>query len=275
MQEIHNRLPGLTTEVCRIARETGAFQRREQLCFRTESIEIKGMHDYVSYVDRRSEERLVAELAALLPEAGFITEEGSAGHTGEELLWIVDPLDGTTNFVHHYSPYCVSIALCRGSELLLGVVYEVTRDECFYAWKEGPAWLNGQQIRVSDTSAVAGAFLIVELPYDYEAYKPAALYLIDTLYGVAGGVRMNRSAAMALCEVAAGRCDGWLEAFVKPWDHAAGTLILRCAGGRVTDFLGREDTVHGTHILATNGHLHKEMYDLLFGDVRWRAWLRL
>ncbi|MCC8188520.1 MAG: inositol monophosphatase [Bacteroides sp.] len=266
-------LPRLTTEVCRIAKETGAFQRREQLCFRSEEIEFKGTHDYVSYVDRRSEEMLVSELAALLPEAGFITEEGSAGHAGEELLWIVDPLDGTTNFVHHYSPYGVSIALCRGRELLLGVVYEVTRDECFYAWKEGPACLNGQQICVSDTSTVEGAFLIMELPYDYDAYKPTALYLIDALYGVAGGIRMNGSAAVALCEVAAGRCDGWMEAFVKPWDHAAGTLILRCAGGRVTDFLGREDTVFGSHIVATNGKIHQGIYDLLMYDVRLRELL--
>ncbi|MCD8081260.1 MAG: inositol monophosphatase [Bacteroides sp.] len=267
-------LPRLTTEVCRIAKETGAFQRREQLCFRSEEIEVKGRHDYVSYVDRRSEERLVTELATLLPEAGFITEEGSAGHAGEELLWIIDPLDGTTNFIHRYSPYGVSIALCRGRELLLGVVYEVTRDECFYAWKEGPAYLNGQQICVSDTSAVEGAFLIVELPYNDEAYKATALYLIDALYGVAGGIRMNGSVAVALCEVAAGRCDGWIEAFVKPWDHAAGTLILRCAGGRVTDFLGQEDTVYGSHIVATNGKIHQEIYDELMYNVPLRELLR-
>ncbi|MCD8029549.1 MAG: inositol monophosphatase [Bacteroides sp.] len=266
-------LPRLTTEVCRIAKETGAFQRREQLCFRSEEIEVKGRHDYVSYVDRRSEERLVTELTALLPEAGFITEEGSAGHAGEELLWIIDPLDGTTNFIHRYSPYGVSIALCRGRELLLGVVYEVTRDECFYAWKAGPAYLNGQQICVSDTSAVEGAFLIVELPYNDEAYKATALYLIDALYGVAGGIRMNGSAAVALCEVAAGRCDGWIEAFVKPWDHAAGTLILLCAGGRVTDFLGREDTVYGSHIVATNGKIHQEIYNELMYNVPLRELL--
>ncbi len=267
MREIINDLPQWTTEVCRIAKEAGVFLRREQLYFRKEQIETKGAHDYVSYVDRRSEEMLVTELAGLLPEAGFITEEGSAVYEGEELLWIIDPLDGTTNFVHRYSPFCISIALCRGKEILLGVVYEVTRDECFYAWSGGVAFLNGEQLCVSDVFSLEDSFLIVELPYDHEAYKPTALYLIDKLYGVAGGIRMNGSAAMALCEVAAGRCDGWMEAFVKPWDHAAGTLIVRCAGGKVTNLWGDEDTVYGGHILATNAKIHPDLLKLVSGKL--------
>ncbi|MCP3895754.1 MAG: inositol monophosphatase [Bacteroides sp.] len=249
-------LKQLTARVCEIATEAGYFLKEERKNFRREQVIEKQAHDYVSYVDKESERRLVRALSALLPEAGFIAEEGSAGYNNEPYCWVIDPLDGTTNYIHDEAPYCVSIALRNHDELLLGVVYEICRDECFYAWKGGKAFLNGEEIRVSSVSELKDAFLITELPYNHVQYKRMAEHLIHELYGQVGGIRMNGSAASALCYVAAGRFDGWLEAFIGKWDYAAGALIVQEAGGRVTDFDGSEHFLEGHHIIATNGHLH-------------------
>ena len=253
----------LTVEVCDIACRCGAFLREERKSFRRDRVELKQAHDYVSYVDKESEKRLVKELSALLPEAGFITEEGTAEYHDEAYCWVIDPLDGTTNYIHDMAPYCVSIALRRGKELLIGVVYEVCRDECYYGWKGGGAWLNGVQIHVSDVKDVENAFIVCELPYNSDAYKPAALHLIDSLYGKVGGIRMNGSAAAAICYVAAGRFDAWGEAFLGRWDFAAAALLVLEAGGKATDFYNDPDFVDGHHIIVSNGHLHGLFADLL------------
>ena len=256
-------LEQLTADVCRIATAAGHFLKEERKNFRRESVIEKCTHDYVSYVDKESERRLVTELSALLPEAGFIAEEGSATYNDEPYCWVIDPLDGTTNYIHDNAPYCVSIALRSRDELLLGVVYEVCRDECFYAWKGGKAWLNGGPLHISDIDDVTNAFLIVERPYNDAAYKQIAMHLLDDLYGKAGAIRMNGSAAAAICYVAAGRFDGWLEAFIGKWDYSAAALIVLEAGGEVTDFYGSRDFMEGHHIIATNGHLHAYLQDLV------------
>ena len=256
-------LEQLTADVCRIATAAGHFLKEERKNFRRESVIEKCTHDYVSYVDKESERRLVTELSALLPEAGFIAEEGSATYNDEPYCWVIDPLDGTTNYIHDNAPYCVSIALRSRDELLLGVVYEVCRDECFYAWKGGKAWLNGEPLHIYDIDYVTHAFLIVELPYNDAAYKQIAMHLLDDLYGKAGAIRMNGSAAAAICYVAAGRFDGWLEAFIGKWDYSAAALIVLEAGGEVTDFYGSRDFMEGHHIIATNGHLHAYLQDLV------------
>ena len=129
----------LTEQVCRIAMDAGNFLREERKTFCSESVEKKHAHDYVSYVDKESEKQIVAALSLLLPEAGFITEEGSAVYQDEPYCWVVDPLDGTTNYIHDNAPYCVCIALRSREELLLGVVYDPCRDECFYGWQDGGA----------------------------------------------------------------------------------------------------------------------------------------
>lgn len=259
-------LKRLTTDVCRIATEAGSFLREERKSFRREHVVEKHAHDYVSYVDKESEKRLVEKLSTLLPEAGFITEEGSATYRDEPYCWVIDPLDGTTNYIHDTAPYCVCIALRSRTELLLGVVYEVCRDECFYAWKGGKAYLNGEEIRVSDIEEVKDAFVITELPYNHRQYKPTALHLISELYGKVGGIRMNGSAAAAICYVAAGRFDGWAEAFIGRWDYSAAALIVQQAGGRVTDFYGDSYFIEGHHIIATNGRFH-ELFQKLLAEV--------
>ena len=169
----------LVQSVCQIARRAGAYIRDERRKFSFERVERKHAHDYVSYVDKGSEQLIVSALRELLPEAGFITEEGLAGHDAEQLLWVVDPLDGTTNFIHQYAPYAVSIALLQGRDILVGVVYEICADECFYASKGGGAFLNGQPLHVS-LQQIQDALLCLQLPYNSDAYKPVIHHLINT-----------------------------------------------------------------------------------------------
>ena len=257
-------LSGLTLKVVEVARLTGRFLLNERLVFDRSRVEEKNLHDYVSYVDRESERRLVDSLSVLLPGAGFITEEETVSYRGEACLWIIDPLDGTTNYVHDQPPYAVSIALYgRSAGLLLGVVYEPCRDECFYAWKGGKAFMNGEEIHVSNVEDIKDAFVITELPYNHLQYKQTALHLIDQLYGVVGGIRMNGSAAAAICYVAIGRFDAWMEAFLGKWDYSAAALIVQEAGGKVTDFYGEDHFIEGHHIIATNGNLHPVFQKLL------------
>ena len=249
-------LKALTEAVCCVAREAGHFLKEERKSFRREVVQEKHAHDYVSYVDKASEKKVVSALRKLLPEAGFIAEEGSAAYSDETYCWVVDPLDGTTNYIHDNAPYCVSIALRDKQSLLLGVVYEPCRDECFYAWKGGGAYVNGERLRVSLVSEPKDAFVVTELPYNFEQYARTGEHLIHELYGKVAGIPMNGSAALALCYVAAGRFDAWLEAFIGKWDFSAAALMVLEAGGKVTDFLGNENFIEGHHIIATNGPLH-------------------
>ena len=182
-------LQELTVQVRELAIETGTFLREENLHFQRDKVQEKNAHDYVSYVDKESERRIVARLRELLPEAGFIAEEGSGSFTTEEYCWVVDPLDGTTNFIHQNAPFCVSIALRNREEILLGVVYEVCRNECFWAWKDSPAYLNGKEIHVTPIDNLNEAFIELGFPYDAERFRPIITRLIERLYGRVGGLR--------------------------------------------------------------------------------------
>ena len=253
-------LEKLTREVCRVAQEAGAYIQHERKGFSVEQVERKHAHDYVSYVDKGSERMIVEALKKLLPEAGFITEEGLATHHDEQMLWVVDPLDGTTNFIHGYAPYAVSIALTKGREILIGVVYEICANECFYAWQGGGAYMNGKAIHVSN-STIDDALLCLQLPYNSDAYKPVIKHLIERFYGNVGSIRMIGSAAMALCYVADGRLDGYVERYIGQWDFMAGALIVREAGGKVTNFEGNEYMMEGDSVVATNGLTHEALVE--------------
>lgn len=253
----------LCTEVQKIARTAGAFLKNERCMFDRTRVEEKSAHNYVSYVDKESERRLLEQLSALLPEAGFIAEEGSSGLVDQAYCWVIDPLDGTSNYIHDIAPYCVSIALRDKEELLLGVVYEVCRDECYYAWKGSKAWMNGEEIHVSNISVLDKAFIELGFPYNSDAYRPVALNLVDKLYGFAGGTRLMGAAAAELCYIAAGRFEARIEAYLGPWDVAAGALILMQAGGKVTDFSGGPDWPSGNQVIASNGKIHEVILALL------------
>lgn len=253
----------LVRSVCEVAREAGHFLKEERKRFKQDAVKEKRVHDYVSYVDKESERRIVSALRALLPEAGFITEEGSADYRNEAYCWVVDPLDGTTNYIHDVTPYCVSIALRSRKTLLLGVVYDPSLDECFYAWQGGGTYLNGMPMHVSEVDSMEKAFSVIELPYEAGRYARTGFHLISQLYGQVAGIRMNGSAALAMCYVAAGRYDTWQEAFIGKWDFSAAALMVMEAGGRVTDFYGKDDFLDGHHIVASNGRLHSCLLDLL------------
>ena len=255
-------LQEITCRVCDIARQAGTYIKDERAHFSVEKVERKHAHDYVSYVDKGSEELIVKALRQLLPEAGFITEEGLATHSDEQMLWVVDPLDGTTNFIHGFSPYAVSIALTKGREILVGVVYDICADECFYAWQGGGAWINGTRIHVGQ-SLINDALLCLQLPYNSDAYKPVIKRLIDHFYGHVGSIRMIGSAAMALCYVAAGRLDAYAERYIGQWDYMAGALIVAEAGGRVTNYAGEAYFMEGDSVVATNGLVHQDLLDAL------------
>lgn len=261
-------LEKLTRGVCEIAKQAGAYIREERRKFSLESVERKHAHDYVSYVDKGSEKQIVSALRQLLPEAGFITEEGTT-KTEEEpssLTWVVDPLDGTTNFIHQYAPYAVSIALLQGKEILIGVVYEVCHDECYCAWKGGGAYveLKGESLKLKvSNQKIQDALLCLQLPYNSDAYKPVIKHLIDKLYGNVGSVRMCGSAAMALCYVASGRYDGYAEKYIGQWDFMAGALIVKEAGGMVTNYEGSEDFTQGNNVVATNGVIQQDLLNVI------------
>lgn len=274
-------LEKLTRGVCEIAKQAGAYIREERRKFSLESVERKHAHDYVSYVDKGSEKQIVSALRQLLPEAGFITEEGTTkmeegrGKMGEEsalspqpssLTWVVDPLDGTTNFIHQYAPYAVSIALLQGKEILIGVVYEVCHDECYCAWKGGGAYveLKGESLKLKvSNQKIQDALLCLQLPYNSDAYKPVIKHLIDKLYGNVGSIRMCGSAAMALCYVASGRYDGYAEKYIGQWDFMAGALIVKEAGGMVTNYEGSEDFTQGNNVVATNGVIQQDLLNVI------------
>ncbi len=248
----------LTNQVVKLSKTVGQMIHDEVNRLRETDVEYKGIHNLVSYVDKKSEDILITELRKLLPEAGFIAEEDDKLTQGERYNWIVDPLDGTTNFIHKIPLYSISIALNDGNETILGVVYEINLKECFYAWKNGPALLNGKAIHVSDTDVLDKSLIATGFPYyDYSQLDPY-LALFKDLMQSSRGVRRLGSAAVDLAYVAAGRFELFYEYGLNPWDVAAGALIVKQAGGHITRFHGDADFVFGKEIVASNNTVHKE-----------------
>ena len=259
-------LEKILEEVKALAVEVGIFIAEQRECFDSGKVELKQNHDYVSYVDKESERKIVARLKEILPDAGFITEEKTTEQKAKDanLVWVVDPLDGTTNFIHDLAPYCVCIALRNQADLLLGVVYEVTRKELYSAAKGMGAYLNGKPLRVSERRVLDDALVMIGYPYNAEAWRPFCLNLTGRLYGHCASIRSNGSAEAELCYVAAGKIDVYLESFIQPWDVAAGACILREAGGRISDYDGTDLLwPSGRQVLATNGHLHEAMLETI------------
>tara|TARA_R110000868_G_scaffold292985_1_gene553482 strand:+ start:726 stop:1529 length:804 start_codon:yes stop_codon:yes gene_type:complete len=256
-------LPDITCHVCSVARKAGAFILDEQKVFTSKKVEVKGHNDFVSYVDKGAEKIIVAELKKLLPQAGFITEEGTEKQDDNPLKWVIDPLDGTTNFIHGMPFFAVSIALLYEKEPLIGVVFEINHDEMFSAWKGGGAFLNGVGIQTSEAPTVADSLLGTGFPY-YDYHKlDEYLALFKHLMKHSHGIRRPGSAATDLAYVACGRFDGFYEYSLSPWDVAAGILLVKEAGGNVSDFSGGDDAIFSKEIIATNPHVFKEFSELL------------
>lgn len=255
-------LKNITEQVIDCAKTVGEFIRNERKTFSYSQIEIKGLNDLVSYVDKTSEKLLVERLATILPEAGFIVEENTKSEI-KDYNWIVDPLDGTTNFIHGIPCFAISIALEHKGEILIGVVYEVAQNECFWAYKNGGAFLNGRKISVSDRKTISDSLIATGFPiYNFsrlDNFINTLTYLMKNTHGI----RRIGAAAADLCYLACGRVDAFFEYNLNSWDVAAGALIVKEAGGTVSDFKSQQNWLFGKEIVATNGQLQKDFEKII------------
>ncbi len=225
--------------------------------------ERKGVIDLVTEYDRRSEAVVLAELARRFPSHAVLSEEAGARAGDTRVRWIVDPLDGTTNFAHNYPFFCVSIGVEVGGRLAAGVVHDPVRGETFAAAAGHGATLDGEPIRDSDIARVEDALLVTGFPYDVRERPGRVLPTFEAFLVRAQAIRRDGSAALNLCYLACGRFDGFWESSLSPWDMAAGTLVVREAGGRVSAYDGGEFRLDGRQILASNGAVHEEMMTVL------------
>lgn len=256
-------LEHIANQVIELSKQVGDFIRQERKKFNQDTVEYKGLNDLVSYVDKAAELQIVAALEKILPEAGFITEEKTKNQIGERFTWIIDPLDGTTNFIHGLPVFSVSIALQEYDELVLGVVYEVNQDECFYAWKGAPAYLNGKEIKVTQSTKIADTLLATGFPYYNFEKQQAFIDLFAELMRSCHGLRRLGSAAVDLAYTACGRFDAYYEYNLNSYDMAAGIVIVRQAGGEVTNFSGGTDLFNTREVVATNGKLTAELLGII------------
>lgn len=231
---------------------------------RPRTIEYKGAIDLVTSVDREAERQILEILQREFPDHGFLSEEAPAVEArSKEYRWIIDPLDGTTNFAHGYPHLSVSIALQQNGRTILGLVYDPLRNECFRAVAGQGAFLNDAPIRVSPVEQLDKALLATGFPYDRRQHADEYLAFFRAFLTRTQGIRRAGSAALDLCYVASGRIDGFWELKLKPWDVAAGALIVAEAGGKVSDFSGNPLSIFGAETLASNGLLHREMAQII------------
>ncbi len=231
-----------------------------------DAVRDKGIHDLVTRVDEEAQRVIAGVLHDAFPDVALLAEEGLAGtrHAptdGER--WIVDPIDGTTNFLHGVPPYAVSIALQRDDAVVVGVVLDVARDELFTAIRGGGAFRNGVPLRVSATEALGGSLLTTGFPYRAFDHVEAYLEVLRRFMQATRGLHRPGAASVDLAYVACGRFDGFFESGLHAWDVAAGALLVEEAGGRVTDYHGAPHSLFGQQILATNGRVHTAMLEVL------------
>jgi myo-inositol-1(or 4)-monophosphatase len=247
----------IETAVC----DTAKFIQKESEGFDINLTESKGLNDFVSYVDKESEKMLVEKLSNILPEAGFITEEGTSEKKGLKFCWIIDPLDGTTNFLHGIHPYAISVALTEDDEAVAGVVFEVGGTESFTSWKNGGAWLNGHPVHVSAAKSLSNSVIATGFPYSDFSRLDKFMDSLSHFCKTTHGIRRLGSASIDLAYVACGRFEAFYEYGLNPWDVAAGILLVREAGGRVSNFSGNEKNLTGDEIVAANNLVFTEFLE--------------
>lgn len=227
-------------------------------------IEYKNPINLVTDADRAAEQCVIDHIRRRFPSHRFLAEErGRIEQTPSPYLWIIDPLDGTTNFAHGYPAFCVSIGLEYQGRCVLGVVYDPSRDELFTATEQNGAQLNGRSIHVSETTTLNESLLVTGFAYDIRETPRNNLDHFCKFALKAQGLRRTGSAALDLCYVAAGRFDGFWEVRLNPWDMAAGAVIVREAGGRLTNFNGKDLSIYEQELVASNGHIHEAMLEVL------------
>ncbi len=226
-------------------------------------IEYKGVINLVTEMDKKCEAFIVDQLTSAFPDHAIVAEEGSEVAAHSKFCWFIDPLDGTTNYTHGLPIYCVSIALEHAGELVCGAIYDPNQEEMFTATKGGGFFLNGKQQSVSLEIDLLKSLLVTGFPYDIRESSEDNLTNFATFAKRARAVRRLGSAALDCCWTACGRFDGFWELKLSPWDLAAGVLMVREAGGQVTDLDGQSFDLHSGRILATNGKIHQQMMDVL------------
>ena len=221
------------------------------------------MINLVTEMDRLSEAEIVSILNREFPEFGILAEESDEKKGGAPYRWILDPLDGTTNYAHGYPFFSISLALEKDGEVVWGIVYDPLREEIFMGELGKGASVNGKLLKVSATENVGSSFLCTGFPYDVRESSENNLSYFNRFTKTARAIRRDGSAALDLCYVAMGRFDGFWEVKLHPWDTAAGSLIVKEAGGQVTDFKGAPFNLNGNELLASNGLIHKDMVTVL------------
>ncbi len=256
-----------TEEICMqataVAQEAAAFIRAQYQSFDPGKVRSKSLNSLVSYVDEEAEKILVKGLRTLLPDSGFLTEEQTVARSEKDYMWIIDPLDGTTNFIHGIPVFSVSVALYKKHEALVGVVIDVMHNECFYAYKNGGAYMNGKPIAVSTKIDLSDSLIATGFPYEVFDDADAYLGIIKRLMPRCRGIRRLGSAAIDLAYTACGRFDAFFEYNLNAWDVAGGALIVQEAGGIVSDFGGGGDFLAKRQILASNALLQLAMLEMI------------
>jgi len=232
-------------------------------------ISFKGTVDLVTNFDEKAQEMILDRLSGSFPGHGFLAEEGLSQRERGEFRWIIDPLDGTTNYAHRVPIFCVSIGLEFQGRIILGVVYDPMQEELFQALEEEGAFLNGRKIRVSSEHDLGKSLVATGFPYDIRISSINNAVHFNNFLTRVQAIRRCGSAALDLCYVACGRFDGFWELKLHPWDMAAGSLIVEEAGGRLSDFNGGEFSIYKPEALATNGLIHEPMMQVLkMGKIR-------
>ena len=239
-------------EAIEVVRDAGKFILGEKLKLTNDKVEKKGRHNFVTYVDKGSEKLLIEGLHKILPQAGFIAEEGTSKNRTEKYNWVIDPLDGTTNFIHGSPPYAGRVALMKEKRVLIGIVYEISLSELFYSYEGALAYLNGNEIHVSKADRVDESLIAMGFPYENFSRLDAFMNSLKHFFLYSHGVRRMGSAATDLAYVACGRYDAFYEYNLNPWDVAAGAFIVQQAGGKVSDFKGDDNFIFGNEIVASN-----------------------
>jgi len=253
----------VTKQVIELSNKVGKFIQAERDKISSESIEKKGLHDFVTYVDKSAEEQLVKGLQKILPEAGFIVEEETIKKEGSRFNWIVDPLDGTTNYIHGLTPFAISIALTDNGKTVSGVVNELGFEEVFYSWGANKAFLDGKPIRTSKVESLKESMIATGFPYNNFTRLAPFLQSLEHFMKNTHGIRRFGSAATDLVYTACGRFEGFYEYSLNPWDVAAGAFIVEQAGGIVTDFKGGPDYIFGEEIVAATQNIHEEFKQVI------------
>ena len=247
----------------RAARAGGSILQRRMAGLRRSQFSKKGKYDWVTEVDKESERAILRVLRRSFPGHSIKAEESAPTVAAQERQWLIDPLDGTVNYMHRFPMFCVSIAFMDRGRLEAGVVYDPMREELFTARRGRGAFLNGRRIRVTSCSSFDESLLATGFPFRAKSKMDLYIGSFRKVFLKTGSIRRAGSAALDLAYVACGRMDGFWEMALQPWDMAAGALLIREAGGRVTDFFGEADYLERGHVLAGNRPIHRKMLRLL------------